>query len=285
MGGEAPGVDRGTRGEVLQLAPGVTLELVPIPAGEFLMGSADADKMAAYNEKPQHRVYLDEYLIGRYPVTVAQFGAFVQATGYRTTAEKEGSGWVYVGSEWKEVKGARWRAPAGAPRDLKAFANHPVTQVSWRDARAFCEWASQVAGRPVRLPTEAEWEKAARGTDGRLYPWGNEVPDNKRCNFNMNVKDTTSVGRYSPAGDSPYGCADMAGNVWEWTSSTFEGYPYAPEDGREAVEAVDDLSLCVLRGGAFYGRESLVRCACRSWGAPDFRSGSYGFRVCAPPIF
>jgi serine/threonine-protein kinase len=242
--------ERGMGGEVLQLAPGIALELVRIPAGEFLMGSADGDKMAHVDEKPQRRVYLAEYLIGRYPVTVGQFRAFVQAAGYETTA------------------------------DLKEIAGRPARSVSWHDARAFCEWATQVTGRAVRLPTEAEWEKAARGTDGRRYPWGDEAPDSKRCNFNEEVDDTTPVGRYSPAGDSPYGCADMAGNVWEWTSSRYELYPYAPEDGREEV---DDESARVLRGGAFYNVDD-VRCACRVYAIPNDRVGYYGFRVCAAPI-
>jgi formylglycine-generating enzyme required for sulfatase activity len=267
-------------GEVLQLAPGITLELVRIPAGGFLMGSADGDKMARNNEKPQRRVYLAEYLIGRYPVTVAQFGAFVQATGYKTTAEKEGGGYVWTDSEWKQVKGASWRAPAGSPRDLKALAGHPVTQVSWHDARAFCEWAGGRTGRPVRLPTEAEWEKAARGTNGRKYPWGDKWQLGRCNNAEANIGDTTPVDRY-PNGASPYGLLDMAGNVWEWTSSKFEPYPYAPEDGREAV---DKESKRVLRGGAFYSIERCVRCAYRFYNYPRSRDRSIGFRVCAAPI-
>jgi formylglycine-generating enzyme required for sulfatase activity len=91
-----------------------------------------------------------------------------------------------------------------------------VVQVSWDDAKAFCDWAGLV------LPSEEQWEKAARGADGRRWPWGNEPPTDRHCNFNMNVKDTTPVGRYSPLGDSPFGCADMAGNVWEWTGSWFD---------------------------------------------------------------
>ena len=94
--------------------------------------------------------------------------------------------------------------------------HHPVVNVSWEDARSFCQWANQVTGQALCLPTEAEWEKAARGTDGQIYPWGNQPPEDKLCNFGMNILDTTSVGSYSPQGDSPYGCADMAGNVWEW---------------------------------------------------------------------
>jgi len=145
---------------------------------------------------------------------------------------------------------------------------------------AFCRWVSQITGVEVRLPTEAEWEKAARGTDGRLYPWGDDLPDATRCNFNLNVKDTTPVGRYSPFGDNPYGCADMAGNVWEWTSSLYEPYPYRSDDGREELTSRASRSL---RGGGFFSNAAYVRCACRAGPAPDVRNNAYGFRVCASP--
>src|SRR5690606_17447059 len=129
---------------------------------------------------------------------------------------------------------------------------HPVVNVTWHDALAFCQWAG------VRLPTEAEWEKAARGTDGRIWPWGGNEPTDKLCNFNMNVGDTTPVGAY-PAGASPYGCLDMAGNVWEWTISLWGkdankpdyGYPYDPNDGREAPDAPDAVRR-TLRGGSWF---------------------------------
>lgn len=265
---------------VLTLAPGVEMVLKRVPAGEFRMGSSDADKSAREQEKPQHTVYLDEYLIGQYPVTVSQFAAFVEATGYRTTAERMGSGLVFAGAEWKEVKTANWRHPKGPWGSAAKRANHPVTQVSWDDAMAFCRWVSQITGVDVRLPTEAEWEKAARGTDGRLYPWGDDLPDATRCNFNLNVKDTTPVGRYSPRGDNPYGCADMAGNVWEWTSSLYEPYPYRSDDGREEPTSRASRSL---RGGGFFSNGLYVRCACRAGPAPDVRNNAYGFRVCASP--
>jgi formylglycine-generating enzyme required for sulfatase activity len=113
--------------------------------------------------------------------------------------------------------------------------SHPVTWVSWDDAVAFCQWLSRSPGRFWRLPTEAEWEKAARGDDGRVYPWGNDLPTKELCNFNGNVGDTTSIGQY-PAGASPCGALDMAGNVWEWTGSLFKPYPYQPEDGRNSPD-------------------------------------------------
>lgn len=134
--------------------------------------------------------------IGKTPVTNAQYAAFVEATKRK------------VPKHWKRLL-RQDRIPSGKE-------NHPVVNVSWYDAVAFCRWLSQETGQPFRLPTEAEWEKAARGADGRIYPWGDEQLTNELCYLGSG---TTPVGRYSPQGDSPYGCADMAGNVWEWTQS------------------------------------------------------------------
>ena len=257
---------------------------VTIPAGSFLMGSDKrVDKQASDNEAPQHSVYLPSYRIARVPVTVAQFATFMAANpGYHTTAEAEGSAWNWTGSEWKAIKGADWAHPRGPKSDVRDKQDHPVTCVSWHDALAFCRWAG------VRLPTEVEWEKAARGTDGRIWPWGNREPNSGVCNFNMPVGDTTSVGRY-PDGKSPYGLLDVAGNVWEWTSSLWGkdfpnpdyGYPYNPSDGRENQGAPNTVRR-VLRGGSFWGGAQRVRCACRLWSYPDDRRVNFGFRVVSP---
>ncbi|MEI6514052.1 MAG: formylglycine-generating enzyme family protein, partial [bacterium] len=247
----------------------VEMELVRVPEGEFMMGSDKQKDPEAYdNELPQHKVYLAEYLIGKSSVTVAQFAAFIKASGYKTTAEKEGSG-------------HDWQHPRGAGSDVVHKAAHPVTFVNWDDALAFCAWVSEVTGRELRLPSEAEWEKAARGTDGRIFPWGKQKADATLCNFNLNVKDTTPVGQYSPQGDSPYGCADMAGNVWEWTNSLFKGYPNQIGDGREEGGSRD---VRVLRGGSFFSLSNLrnLRCASRYYTYP--RNFDFGFRVCASPI-
>jgi len=167
-----------------------------------------------------------------------------------------------------------------------------VLCVSWYSAVAFCEWLSQETDKNFRLPTEAEWEKAARGTEGWIYPWGDERPTAELCNFDSNVNHTTPVGQYSPQGDSPYGCADMAGNVWEWTRSLLGkgrakpdfGYPYDPGDGREDLKAASEVRR-VLRGGAFGSVARRVRCACRFRCHP-YRRWHYvrGFRVVASPV-
>lgn len=214
------------------------------------MGSSDIDSLAAFDEKPQHRVYLAEYWIGSTEVTVSQFRAFVEATGYSADS-------------------------AALPSDRD---DHPVTSVSWDDAVAFCKWVSQVTGRAVRLPTEAEWEKASRGTDGRLYPWGNELADSTRANFNHveDEGDSTSVGNY-PRGASPYGAMDMAGNVWEWVNDWYQEYYYAdspylnppgPSSGNGRV----------LHSGSWNDSQGGVRAAARGGISPDRRLENAGFR-------
>jgi len=251
---------------VLDLGSGVTLQLVRVPAGEFLMGSADSDTKAHDDEKPQHELWLPEYWIGQYPVTVAQYRAFVRATHYPIVC------------------------PDGA---LNRPGDHPVVDVTWHEVMTFCEWAGAVSGHSVRLPSEAEWEKAARGADGRIYPWGNRWGP-ARCNSTKGrlraglkylqaltgswLRPTTPVGHYSPLGDSPHGCADMAGNVLEWTRSLFKPYPYDPADGREDTDA-GNYYLRVLRGGSFFEFDLGVRCAYRYRDLPvNYRDYS-GFRV------
>ncbi len=167
---------------------------------------------------------------------------------------------------------------------MQAKQDHPVTCVSWHDAIAFCKWAG------VRLPTEAEWEKAARGTDGRIWPWGNREPNSGLCNFDVTVGDTTPVGRY-PDGKSPYGLLDVAGNVWEWTSSLWGtdtskpefGYPYDAKDGRENLTRRIRVRAR-LRGGSFRDDAQGVRCACRFGYNPDIRYATSVFGWC-PPAF
>jgi formylglycine-generating enzyme required for sulfatase activity len=264
--------------------------MILIPAGEFLMGSNPrVDPNASDREQPQHLVYLPDYYLAKTPVTNAQFLAFVKATGYQTSAELEGWGWVYTG-EVKQIEGADWQHPCGPQSDIAGKYDHPVVQVSWHDAVAYCHWLAEITGKPYRLPSEAEWEKGARGTDGRIYPWGNEW-DTKRCNSRESgLGDTTPVGAY-PAGASPYGLLDMAGNVWEWTRSLWGKdwhkpsfkYPYRPGDGRENLKAGDD-AVPVLRGGSWYYDLDYTRCANRGRHSPGRRNLNFGFRVVVSPF-
>ena len=234
--------ERKQRGLLLTLAPGVELELVRVPAGSFTMGEG----------KNEHTIPVNGFLIGKYPVTVAQYRAFVRATGYRPERNA-----------------------------LRGKSDHPVRRVSWDDAMAFCQWAGEATRGDVHLPTEAEWEKAARGRDGRRYPWGNERPTRDRCNCGLGPLTTTPVGRYSPQGDSSYGCADMAGNVWEWTSSLYKAYPYDAEDGREDP---DSRGMRVVRGGSFGSFARYVRSAYRNLNVPTSGYSVVGFRVSASAI-
>jgi formylglycine-generating enzyme required for sulfatase activity len=229
------------------------IAVVWVPPGPFLMGSELAQDPQAYSDElHRHRVTLPGYWIGRYPVTVAQFRIFLAETG---------------------------RGDAG--HRLSGPDTHPMRLVAWHEARAYCRWLSERTGWSVTLPSEAEWEKAARGTDGRLYPWGNAPPNATLCNAGNRWGDTTPVGTYSPQGDSPYGCADMAGNVWEWTRSLYRDYPYNPDDGRENPESSGGW---VLRGGAFSTLRAYVRCAYRFGVDPNDRYLDYGgFRIVVTP--
>ena len=226
----------------LPVSPGVEIALVKISAGEFLMGSTDGDSQASGDEKPQHKVTLDEYLIGKYEVTNAQYAPYAKA------------------------KGLNWLIPKGEE-------NHPVVNVSWDDAVAYCVWVSQVIGHNVMLPTEAQWEKAARGTDGRIYPWGNEAPDNTRANFNNG--GTTPVGTY-PKGISPYGLLDMAGNVWEWVADWYSDTYYASSPASNP-QGPTTGQIHVVRGGGWNFSSNGLRVAGRY--NPYNRLDFYGFRV------
>ena len=263
------------------------IQFVPVPAGKFLMGSKEDNELAERDEKPQLTAETGEYWLARFPITNTQFEAFVKASSFQTTAEKEGSGMAYDGKEWKDAQGAEWKHPQGPESSLEGKEDHPVVQVSWQDGMAYCQWLNQAFGSELpegwvfRLPTEAEWEKAARGEYGQEWPWGSEF-DAKKCNSSEGgAKGTTPVGAYSPQGDSPYGAADLVGNVWEWTHSLWKNYPYQAKDGREAEE---DSGGRVLRGGSFDSYRRYVRCACRSRFYPRSRFVGYGFRVVASPI-
>jgi formylglycine-generating enzyme required for sulfatase activity len=246
--------------------------MILIPAGEFLMGSdPEKDKHAEDNERPQHTLYLPDYAMAKTPVINAQYAAFVQATHHDPPAH-----WRFL--FWKK------RRPRGKN-------DHPVVNVSWHDALAYCQWLSKVTGKPYRLPNEAEWEKAARGSNGRIYPWG-DAWEAGRCNISEEQKkETTTPVEAYPEGASPYGLLDMTGNVWEWTRSLWGTaltepefkYPYDPTDGRENRVAGDAVRR-VLRGASFYNDRQVARCASRYRYSPKNRFVSIGFRVIISPL-
>jgi iron(II)-dependent oxidoreductase len=189
-------------------------EMVNIPAGPFTMGSNDGPE----DERPAHEVTLRAYSIDRFPVTNAEYAEFLNAQLAKAGPVSR----LYdVDDPDARVhrRGERWMADKG-------YENHPVVEVPWAGAVAFCE------SRGKRLPTEAEWEKAARGTDARRYPWGSELPDRRRGRFASGWNETAAVDAF-PGGASPYGVREMAGNVWQWVSSAYRPYPYSASDGRE----------------------------------------------------
>jgi formylglycine-generating enzyme required for sulfatase activity len=194
-------------------------EMVDIPAGPFRMGSDSGPA----DERPAHEVTLPAFSIDRTPVTNADFSEFLNALRLAQGERPMKDGARLYDDDDEDARihraGTRWRADPG-------FENHPVVEASWRGAREYCARSGK------RLPTEAEWEKAARGTDGRRYPWGNEPPDRTRAQAGAKFNMTVPVG-LRPRGASPYGALDMAGNVWQWTSSLYRPYPYRADDGRE----------------------------------------------------
>ncbi|MCB0194959.1 MAG: SUMF1/EgtB/PvdO family nonheme iron enzyme [Anaerolineae bacterium] len=199
-----------------------------------------------------HEIYLDTFSVGKYPVTALEYQTFVDATEHPPP------------DYW----------PNGRYHPM--FADHPVVNVSWFDALDFCHWLTETTAQRYRLPTEAEWEKAARGPDGHLYPWG-DVFDPEKCNAWESLRGYTTPVTTFPHGASHYGLMDMTGNVWEWCSSLYHDYPYQPDDGREDLTDRDEWR--VLRGGSWYDAEWGLRAARRLSSAPHHTSHNTGFRV------
>ncbi|MEI7988831.1 MAG: SUMF1/EgtB/PvdO family nonheme iron enzyme [Chloroflexota bacterium] len=273
------------------ISPIDNMTLVCVPAGEFIMGAANDDKVATENEKPSHKVYLDAYWIDRTPVTNAMFGKFVKERQYKTWAEKRHSSYVYSEDEnvvWEDLKGADWTHPWGPNSNIIENQQHPVIHVQYVDANAYCEWANR------SLPTEAEWEKAARGTDERKYPWGNSDVTGKLTNLadrnlphvawtNKEIDDgykyTSPVGSY-PDGESPYGVLDMAGNVWnlvhDWMDISY--YKHSPENNPQGPPTIGEKQISVIRGSSWYGSAWEARSVHRVQPDPNKSSVVVGFR-------
>jgi formylglycine-generating enzyme required for sulfatase activity len=282
------------------------VEQIRIPAGSFLMGDSSGDRNPRDGELPVHRVRVDAFEVDATTVTNADFARFVAATGYRTEAETYGYSAVFhlavdanaaddmgpAGGTpwWSGVRGADWAHPGGRRSDLDGLADHPVVHVSWNDAQAYCAWAGR------RLPTEQEWEYAARGgLDGARYPWGDEDVDDGGWRLNiwqgtfprMNTAEdgwltTAPVRAFAPNG---YGLWQCVGNVWEWCADPFDADAY-----RRVVAGIpprDDAApdaARVLRGGSYLCHASYCnryRNSARSANTPDSSMGNAGFRTVA----
>jgi formylglycine-generating enzyme required for sulfatase activity len=227
-----------------------SIEWIDIPAGEFQMG--DNFNEGASDERPVHTVYLDSYKIARYELTFDQYDKFCDDTGKNKPSDE------------------RW-----------GRGTRPVINVSWDDAKAFCDWLSKKTGRDIHLPTEAQWEKAARGTDQRRYPWGNSSPNCSTANYAGCCRQTKPVGSYS-SGVSPYGVHDMAGNVYEWCSDWYSDtyYSSSPRNNPTGSAIPTVPGTRILRGGAWNSKALALRSTRRHYGhqfASRYRN--YGFRL------
>lgn len=253
--------------KTFELERPIHLEFVLVQEGEFLMGSdPQRDKWVNdSSELPQHAVYAPDFYISKYPITNLQYAAFLRANplvvppdSWRHGAE-EGSYTVRFGDDWSK----RWKIPLYEE-------NCPLSDCHWSDTIRFCQWLNAEAGRHFRVPSEVEWEKAARGTDGRIYPWGDSAPIRGMCAFNHHPARPAPIDSYPDT--SPYGVVGMSGNVWEWTCSNFDTYPIhsAPD------MTFSSVSMYVLRGGDCSCEPYWLRCAARGTHFP----GSFqGFRV------
>ena len=295
------GEDVGAADESYAQRPGVGVaNMVLLPGGQFLMGTDDREGYPADGEGPVRKIRLSPFWIDRTAVSNGQFAAFVEATGYQTEAETFGWAFVFAGllpddfpptravpqaPWWRQVHGADWRHPEGPHSTIADRLDHPVVQVSWNDARAYCRWAGK------RLPTEAEWEHAARGgLEQQRYPWGDDLTPDGEHRMNVwqgtfprrnTVEDgyvgTAPVTTFTPNG---YGLYNMTGNVWEWCADWFHpGFhvtgprrnPKGPKSGASRV----------MRGGSYLCHRSYCyryRVAARSANTPDSATGNLGFR-------
>jgi formylglycine-generating enzyme required for sulfatase activity len=223
--------------------PAAPIAMIRIPGGPFTMGTADAGP----DERPAHSIEVKAFDIDRVPVVNAQFAAFLNERGAGTVSDRlvdldqRGARIVQLGTRFVVLSG---------------FEQHPVTVETWQGARAYC------GARGARLPTEAEWERTARGAEGRFYPWGDEAPDSSRARFDYRLWELLPVGAY-PAGATPDGVEDMAGNVAQWTSTRYAPYPYRADDGREDPAEPGER---VIRGGGASSPAELLRSTYREIG-------------------
>ena len=254
------------------------IDMIHVPAGDFAMGTDQGDRQ----EGPSHVVHLDAYWIDRFETTNRAFQRFVQDTGLETLAEREGRSVIYRDGGYHTIEGASWWRPSGPGSDLSGRLDHPVVQIAWDEADAYCRWAGK------RLPTEAEWERAARGTDRRTYPWGAAGSHTPLARANAGARNcchesahdgylnTAPVGSF-PQGASPVGAHDMAGNVWEWTGDHFDPNFYSVSSRRNPTGAASGDER-VLRGGSWISYSFMLRTTYRGHHTPDTRHNYSGFR-------
>jgi formylglycine-generating enzyme required for sulfatase activity len=277
-------------------------EMVTLPGGDFFMGTEDKEGFPKDGEGPIRKIRLQSFAIDRYSVTNRQYREFVDETGYVTEAEKFGWSFVFLLLPskavkkrvknvvhgvpwWLVVEGANWKKPEGPDSTIKKRLDHPVIHVSWNDAVAYCNWAGK------RLPTEAEWEYAARGgLESKTYPWGNDllVDDTHQCNIwqgdfpTKNTEDdgflaTAPVDSFKPNG---FGLYNVAGNVWEWCSDWFSPNHQA-EEVVLSPKGPEKGAAKVMKGGSYLCHKSYCnryRVAARTGNTPDSSTGNIGFR-------
>lgn len=283
----------------------MSMGMVELDGGSYLMGNPRGDGYPQDGEQPVHEVTLSRFSIAVAPVTNAEFASFVKETGHVTEAERIGWSFVFAmflpedfeatravarAEWWRQVFGAQWRHPEGPQSDIEGRQDHPVTHVSWNDANAYCEWSG------TRLPTEAEWEYAARGgLVGAQFPWGDELEPGGRHLMNVfqgefparnSCEDgwagTSPVGSFEPNG---FGLVDATGNVWEWCSDFYDANAYAVSEPRDPQGPATGGPR-VIRGGSYLCHASYCRryrVDARSSNTPDSSSGNTGFRVAAGP--
>ncbi len=227
------------------------VRMVTIPAGEFLMGNPEGKGRA--DERPQRSVYLDEFLIDQVEVTNERYMEFVKATGHRSPPNPYGT---------------------GSLSSVKGIEHLPVVQTTWYDAKAYCSWAKK------RLPTEAEWEKAARGTDGRRFPWGNDAATERRANFDREWQEEKTLHPVGslPGGDSPYGVKDMAGNAREWVSDWYAPDYYSSAPGRNPKGPEKKGVVRSIRGGSWHSPVADITTSARGRGGFALQTHGTGFR-------
>jgi formylglycine-generating enzyme required for sulfatase activity len=264
--------------------------MVFVKGGTFQMGSNESD-----DEKPIHRVTLDDFHIGKYEVTVAEFEKFITATGYKTDAEKGDGSYIYT-TTWENKAGIYWKHDAKGNLRSRSDYNHPVIHVSWNDATAYCKWLQETTGKGHRLPTEAEWEYAARGGNqpkGHKYAGINDESSlhryanfaDKNTDFSWSVKSqndnyayTAPVGKYLSNELDIY---DISGNVWEWCSDWYSS-DYYKNSSFNNPKGANSGTSCVLRGGAWSSKPAYCRITSRSSSTLTYRSYGIGFRVVFP---